>query len=76
MYTTNYEQNFLAKYIKEFKSKTRLKHGSNLKKVKEDVLNTVMALLRRRGMLLKAFKSGIFSRLKLSEQLSRDNSLV
>ena len=73
MYTTNYEQNHLAKYIKEFKSKTRPKHGSDLKKVKEDVLNTAMVFLKGRGMLLKAFKSGIFSRLKQSEQSSSDN---
>ena len=39
------EQNNLAKYIKGFKSKTR-PEDSNLKRVKEDVLNGAMALLK------------------------------
>ena len=34
----NDEQNHIAKYIKEFKSKTK-PQDSNLKKVKEDILN-------------------------------------
>ena len=34
MYMANDEQNHLAKYIKEFKTKTKLKNNSNLKKSK------------------------------------------
>ena len=60
MYTANDKQSYLAKYIK---SKTRPKHASNLKKVKEDELNSAKALLRGRKMVFKAFLSGIFSKL-------------
>ena len=65
MYMVNiwyeHEQNHLVNYIKEFKSKTRPQHDSNLKKVKEDILNSATALLKRRKMVFKAFESGIFS---------------
>ena len=39
-----------------------------LKKIKEYELNRVMALLKGREMVFKAFKSGIFAILKQSEQ--------
>ena len=80
MYTTDDEQNHLAKYIKEFKVRpqsdsksktTRVRPQSDSKfkkKAKEDVLNSAMALLKGREMVFKAFESRIFSRLKQSEQ--------
>ena len=34
IYTTNIEQIYLAKYIEEFKSKTKLQHNFNFKKNK------------------------------------------
>ena len=43
----NNEQNHLAKYMKEFKGKTR-PQDSYLKRVKEDVSNSAMALLEEK----------------------------
>ena len=60
----NDEQNKLARYIKEFKTKTKPQNNSNFKKVKEDVFNSAMVLLKGRKMEFKAFKSGIFPKLK------------
>ena len=40
------KKNHLAKYIKEFKIKTKPQNNSNLKKVKEDVINSAMTLLK------------------------------
>ena len=76
MYVANDEQNKLAKYIKEFKTKTKPQNNSNLEKVKEDVLNIAMAFLKGRKMVFKVFKSGIFSKLKESEQLEQSNDDV
>ena len=67
MYKTNIEQICLAKYIEEFKSKTKPQHNFNLKK-KEYELNRVMVLLKGIEMVFKAFKSRIFAILKQSEQ--------
>ena len=75
MLIANDGQNYLAKFIKEFKSKARLQCNSNLRKVKEDVLNSAMALLKGREIVFKALKCGIFSRLEQpekSEQSSND----
>ena len=68
MYMANDEQNNLAKYIKEFKTKTKPQNNSNLKKVKVGVINSAMALLKGREIVFKAFESGIFSKLKETEQ--------
>ena len=68
MYITNDEQNHLAKYIKEFKAKTKPQNNSYLKKVKDDVINSAMIRLNGREMVFKAFEKGIFSNLKKSEQ--------
>ena len=68
MYIANDEQNHLVKYIKEFKTKTKLQNNSYLKKIKEDVINSAMALLKEREMVFKAFENGIFSKRKESEQ--------
>ena len=64
IYMATNEQNHLANYIKDFKNQTRPSYNSNLRKVKEDILNSAMALLKRREMMFKAFESGIFSKLK------------
>ena len=56
---TNYEQDQLLRYINKLKSKTK-PHNLESKKVKEDVLNSVRALLKGRKMVFKAFESGIF----------------
>ena len=64
MYTANNEQNH---FIKEFKSKTTPWYDSNLQKVKEDILNSKVALLKERQMVFKAFESWIFSKLKQPE---------
>ena len=69
MYTSNDEQNHLAKYIREFKTKIKSQNNSYLKKVKEDVINSTMTLLKGREMVFKAFESRIFSKLKESQQL-------
>ena len=76
MYMANDEQNHLAKYIKEFKTKTKQQNNSYLKKVKEDVLNSIMTLLKGRGMVFKAFESRIFSKLKESEQSEQSSDDV
>ena len=68
MYIANDEQKHLAKYIKEFKTKTKPQHDSNLKKVKEEVLNSAMTLLKGREIVFKAFENRTFSRLEQSEQ--------
>ena len=48
------------KYIKEFKTKTKPQNNSYLKRIKENVLNSVMTLHKGREMVFKAFESGIF----------------
>ena len=64
MSMANDEQNYLAKYIKEFKTKTKPQNNSNLKNVKEEVINSAMELLKGIAMVFKAFESRIFSKLK------------
>ena len=64
MYMANDEQNNLAKYIKEFKTKTKPQNNFNLKKkVKEDVVNSEITPLKGIEMMFKSFESGIFSKL-------------
>ena len=67
MYMTNNEQNHLEKSIKEFKNKTRPAYDSNLRNLKDNVVNSTMALLKGREMVFKAFESGLFL-------ISKDNS--
>ena len=69
----NDEQNYLAKYIKEFKTKTKPQNNSNFKKVKEDVINIAITLLKGREMVFKSLESGIFLKLKESEQSQQSN---
>ena len=53
IYMATDEQNHLAKYVKE--SKTKQQNNFNLKKVKEDISNSAVALLKWREMVCKAF---------------------
>ena len=66
----------MAKFIKEFKTKTKPQYNSYLKKVKDDVINSAMSLLKGREMVFKAFESGIFSKLKESEQSEQSSDDV
>ena len=59
MSMANDEQDRLLRRINEFKSKTRTQNSES-KKIKEDVLNSARALLKRTEMVFKAFESGIF----------------
>ena len=67
MYMANDEQNRLAKHSKEFKTKTKPQNILYLKKVKENVINSAIALLKGRKMV-KALESRIFLKRKESEQ--------
>ena len=69
MSMANDKQKQLSKHITEFKSKTR-PQKSESKKIKEDVLNSTKALLKRREMVFKAFESGIFLK---TEELKKGN---
>ena len=71
MSMANDKQNQLAKHIKEFKSKTKPRNPES-KKVKEDVVNSAMALLKGREMVFKAFESGIFLK---TEELNKGEGL-
>ena len=73
MHIANDEQNKLSKYIKELTTKKTPPNNFNLKKVKEDAVNSVIAILRGRGKVFEAFESGIFSKLKESEQSEQSN---
>ena len=68
----NAEQNHLAKHTRELKSKTR-PQDPNLKRVKEDILNSAMTLLKGREMVFKAFESGIFLKPKKLQQSEQSN---
>ena len=63
MSMANDEKDQLPKYIREFQRKTR-PQNSESQKVKEDVLNSAMALLKGREMIFKTFESGIFLKSK------------
>ena len=71
MSMANDEQDQLLRYINKLKSKTK-PHNPELKKLKEDVLNSAIALLNGREMVYKAFESGIFSK---SEELKQGKGL-
>ena len=63
MSMTNDEKDHLPKYIREFQRKTR-PQNSESQKVKEDALNSAMALLKGREMIFKTFESEIFLKSK------------
>ena len=68
MSMANDEQNKLAEHIREFKSKTRPQNSVS-KKLKENVLNSAMALLKGREMVFKVFECRIFLK---PEELKKD----
>ena len=76
MYTANDEKNNLANYIKEFKTKTKPQNNSYFKKVKKDVINSAVVVLKRREMVLKTFETGISSKLKKSEKSEQSSDDV
>ena len=59
----SYKQNLLLNCIKEFNKSTKPRNSES-KKLKENVFNSVKALVDGREMVFKAFESGIFSRSK------------
>ena len=61
MSMANDEQDQLLRYINKLKSKMK-PHNPESKKVKEDLLNSVHALLKGREIVFKAFESRIFLR--------------
>ena len=71
MSMANDKQNQLAKHIKEFERKTKPRNPES-KKVKEDAVNSAMALLKGREMVFKAFESGIFLK---TEELNKGEGL-
>ena len=60
--------------LKNLNVRQKPQHSSNLQKVKEDVLNSAMTLIKGREMVFKAFESGIFSRLKQSDKSEQSSS--
>ena len=67
MTTANTEQANLLSHIEDFIKKTKPR-GPMLKKLKEDVLTSVLSPLKGREMVYKAFESGIFQKLEESQQ--------
>ena len=67
MDTANVEQMNLTLLIKDFVSKTR-PQNPELKELKQEVLDSALALLQGRDIVYKAFESGIFSRSKESQE--------
>ena len=63
----NNEQNELLNYIEKFNSSTKPR-DPELKELKKEVLDSVLALLQGREMVFTAFKSGIFPRSKESQE--------
>ena len=72
MSMANDEQEQLSNHIREFKSKTKPHNPESIKKLKEDVLNSAMALLKGRQMVFKAFESEIFLK---PEELKKEAGL-
>ena len=63
MTTANTEQANLLNHIEDFIKKKKPRDPV-LKKLKEDVLTSVLSLLKGRELIYKAFESGIFQRLE------------
>ena len=68
MYKSNDEQNHLRKHIKEFKTKTKPQNNSNLKKVKEDVIDMQWHFLKEEKWCLRHFKVEYFKRINIKNQ--------
>ena len=67
MTTANTEQANLLSHIEDF-IKTTKPQDPILKKLEEDVLTSVLSLLKGREMVYNAFESGIFQKLEESQQ--------
>ena len=67
MTTANTEQANLLNHIEDFIKKTKPRDPI-LKKLKGDVLTSVLSLLKGREIVYKAFESGIFQKLEESQQ--------
>ena len=67
MITANTEQASLLSYIEDFIKKAKPR-DPELKKLKEDVLTSVLSLLKGRELVYKAFQSGIFQKLQESQE--------
>ena len=63
----NNEQNKLLEHIEEFNRSIR-PQNLELKELKKEVLDSALALIQGREMVLKAYQSGIFPRSKESQQ--------
>ena len=63
----NNEQNKLLEHIEEFNRSIRPRN-LELKELKKEVLDSALALIQGREMVLKAFQSGIFPRSKESQE--------
>ena len=67
MITANTEQASLLSHIEDFIKKTKPR-DPELKKLKEDVLTSVLSLLKGRELIYKAFQSGVFQKLEESQE--------
>ena len=67
MITANTEQANYLSHIEDFIKRTK-RRDPILKKMKEDVLTSVISLLKRRELIYKAFESGIFQKLEESQE--------
>ena len=70
MITANNEQANLLSNIEDFIKKTKPRDPI-LKKMKEDVITSVLSLLKGRELVHKAFESGIFQKLEESQEGER-----
>ena len=67
MIMANTEQANLLSHIEDFVKKTKPR-DPQLKKMKEDVLTSVLSLPKGRELIYKAFQSGIFQKLEESQE--------
>ena len=78
--TANLEQANLLSYTNDFIRKTKPRNPEK-RKLRSDVLDSVTGLVNGRGMVLKAFQSGIFHKLEESQkgeganEISRVNAI-
>ena len=65
--TANLEQANLLSYINDFIRKTKPRNPEK-RKLRSDVLDSLSSLVKGREVVLKAFQSGIFHKLKESQE--------
>ena len=73
--TANLEQANLLSYINDFISKTKPRNPEK-RKLRADVLNSVIGLVKGKEMVLNAFKSGIFQVSKESQKGEGANEML